>query len=210
MAVRGFRGLGWLGGAVVVALGCNMVSSRVDAERQRLVALDKAIAATQNDIRMLEAEFMTRANTAQLEKWNGEMMRLSVPAAGQFLVGETALAQLDQPGAPTDRQFAGYIVPEAVPELAMPQPVEASTTEKPAPRPAAPPAAVQTVAATAPVKPRPIAPADTVKVKSVTISAERTAKRGSPRAQAVEKRLLRETSFNDLLRGSDAGGSTLQ
>jgi hypothetical protein len=154
---------------------------------------------------MLEAEFMTRANTAQLEKWNGELMRLSVPAAGQLMAGETALARLEQPGAATDRQFAGYIVPEAVPDLNLPSPAGSDNAVQRAPRPAA-----QTVAAIAPVKPQPIAPADTVKVKSVVISAEADGKREARRSRAVEQQLLRDTSFNDLLRGSDVGGSTLR
>ncbi|WP_448658586.1 hypothetical protein ACPVPU_14055 [Sphingomonas sp. CJ99] len=209
MAIRGFRGLGWLGGAVVVALGCNMVSSHVDAERQRVVALDNAIAATEADIRMLEAEFMTRANTAQLERWNGELMRLSVPAAGQFMTGEAALAQLEQPGEAGDRQFAGYIVPEAVPALAA-KPLEAADVPqvaKPAPQVAA-----ATTAAVGPAPtPQPIAPAQTVKVKSVvTPAAAPRAGKGAGRAAPLEDKLLRDTSFSDLLRGSAAGGATLR
>ena len=36
MAANSFRGLGWFGGGVVVALGCYLVTSAVAAERAKL------------------------------------------------------------------------------------------------------------------------------------------------------------------------------
>jgi hypothetical protein len=65
------KGLGWFGGCVVVTLGFYLVSLQVAAERKRLEQVDTRIRVAVRDIRALETEFDTRANLAQLERWNG-------------------------------------------------------------------------------------------------------------------------------------------
>ena len=94
MAAFGFRGLGWFLSAVVAAPACYIVSSQVAAERARVEAIDRAIVQARKDIRMLETEFDTRASLAQLERWNGEVLALTAPRAGQYVPSEAALGAL--------------------------------------------------------------------------------------------------------------------
>ena len=79
------KGIGWFGGCVAVVLGFYLVSLQVAAERKKLEGMDRKIEAAERDIRALETEFDTRANLAQLEKWNGETLALAAPTAGPSL-----------------------------------------------------------------------------------------------------------------------------
>jgi len=78
-----FRWFGWFVLCVSVILGCYLMSSRVAAERNKLAAIESSIARTQRDITALETEFDTRASFAQLQRWNGDTLKLSAPTAGQ-------------------------------------------------------------------------------------------------------------------------------
>ncbi|MBX9795273.1 hypothetical protein [Sphingomonas sp.] len=89
------RGLGWLVTCVIVALGCYMVSLQVAAVRKQVADTDRAIARAMGAIRQLETEFGTRANLAQLERWNAEDIMLDAPRAEQFVPDEQVLAALD-------------------------------------------------------------------------------------------------------------------
>lgn len=109
MGVQGFKGLGWFLCGVVVAPACYLVNSYGAAERGKLEATRLAIVQAQRDIRGLETEFNTRANLAQLERWNGEVLALAAPMPQQYLAGETALASLDQ--QPAEVQLAALVVP---------------------------------------------------------------------------------------------------
>jgi hypothetical protein len=124
MAVQGFKGLGWFLCGVVVAPACYLVNSYGAAEQARLNATKLAIVQAQRDIRSLETEFNTRANMAQLERWNGEVLALAAPAPQQYLASETALASLDQPAA--DIQLAALVVPTAAPAAPVAAPAMAS------------------------------------------------------------------------------------
>lgn len=99
MAVYGFRGLGWLLCVAVVAPGCYMVNSHGAAERAKLKATQVAIIEAQKDIRGLETEFDTRANMAQIERWNGDVLAMNAPQPQQYLASASGLAALDQPAA---------------------------------------------------------------------------------------------------------------
>jgi len=107
------RGLGWFLAVVVVVLGFYLVSLQVASERKHLDDVNRAIAQTQRQIRGLDTEFDTRANLAQLERWNGNVLALSAPTAGQFLPGETQLALVDfrNGGEQLAAAHANYIVP---------------------------------------------------------------------------------------------------
>jgi hypothetical protein len=113
MAVHGFKGLGWFLCGVVVAPACYLVNSYGAAEQAKLEATKLAIVQAQRDIRGLETEFNTRANLAQLERWNGEVLALAAPVAQQYLASETALASLGQ--QPADIQTAALVVPAGAP-----------------------------------------------------------------------------------------------
>ena len=135
MAVQGFRGLGWFLCGVIVAPACYMVNSYGAAEQARLNAMKAAIVQAEKDIRGLETEFQTRANLAQIERWNGEVLALAAPAPQQYLPDEAALASLDQPAAV---QTASLIVPAGAPAV---QPAAATATAAARPVQAAPNAA---------------------------------------------------------------------
>ncbi|MDP5279562.1 hypothetical protein Q9Q95_11580 [Sphingomonas sp. DG1-23] len=115
MGVQGFKGLGWFLCGVVVAPACYLVNSHGAAEQAKLNATKLAILQAQRDIRGLETEFNTRANLAQLERWNGEVLALAAPAPQQYLAGEMALASLDQ--QPAEVQLAALVVPAGAPAL---------------------------------------------------------------------------------------------
>lgn len=114
MAVNRFEGLGWFLCGIVVAPACYLVNSQGAAEQARLNAAKAAIVQAQRDIRQLETEFNTRANMAQLERWNGEVLALAAPAPQQFLASQTALASLDQPA---EMQVAALVVPAGAPPV---------------------------------------------------------------------------------------------
>ncbi len=154
------RGLGWFLSGVVVVLGFYLISLQVAAERKKVVDMDRKILLAQRDIRALETEFDTRANLAQLERWNGEVFALTAPASDQFVADEAALASIDlnaplgeAPRAPS----ASYIVPAAPQAVAViapaPQPVAAQPVAQPAPAGIRPVREVLASAAAVPVRP---------------------------------------------------------
>jgi len=108
MAVQGFKGLGWFLLGVVVAPACYMVNSHGAAEQGRLNAVKAAIVQAKKDIRGLETEFDTRANLAQLQRWNGDVLAMAAPVAQQYLASQEALATLDQPA---EVQMASLVIP---------------------------------------------------------------------------------------------------
>lgn len=95
VVVNRFRWFGWFVLCVGVILASYLTSSRVAAERKKLADVERAIGQTDRAIKALETEFDTRANLAQLERWNGETLKLSVPTAQQYLRSEGELAQVN-------------------------------------------------------------------------------------------------------------------
>lgn len=139
MAVNRFAGMGWLLCGMIAAPACYLVNSYGAAEQAKLTATKAAIVQAQRDIRSLETEFNTRANLAQLERWNGEVLALAAPAPQQYLASETALADLDrQDLGGAEIQTAALIVPAGVPALqaAAPAAQTAAAVVAPAARPA--------------------------------------------------------------------------
>ena len=129
VALYRLKGLGWLSSCALVAIGFYLVSSQVAAERKRLQMVDVKIASAERDIRALETEFDVRANLAQLERWNGNTLALTVPTTQQFVRDETALAGLSprdmiplQPGIGNAGavQTASLIVPSSPMTVAPP------------------------------------------------------------------------------------------
>jgi hypothetical protein len=143
MAVHRFEGLGWFLCGVIAAPACYLVNSYGAAEQARLNATKAAIAQAHRDIRQLETEFDTRANLAQLERWNGEVLALAAPAPQQFLASESQLASLGQPTDGAQVQTASLIVPAGVPPI---QAAAAAAVPMPAGQPAPAAAPAKTVA----------------------------------------------------------------
>ena len=149
-AAHRLKGVGWFASCVAVVLGFYLVSLQVAAERGKLDSVNRRIADAEHDIRALETEFDTRANLAQLEKWNGDTLALTAPVAGQFVADEMALAAIDVTAGPAlgvDGQpvrTAAFVVPSYAGVSLQTMP------ESPVPA-AAPALAVTQVAAARPV-----------------------------------------------------------
>ena len=160
MIAQRFRPVGWVAGVALAATALYLVSLQVATERGRLEAIDRKIAATKREILQLQTEMGTRASLRQLERWNGEVLALSAPQAGQYLSGEAELATLNRdeigrsPSAPppvmvavkaepTEQAekttpsalFAALTAPAARPKLtAQDRTVQAAIAPKPLPR----------------------------------------------------------------------------
>lgn len=185
------KGLGWFAACVAVTLGFYLVSLQVASERKKLEAVDSRIGAARRDIRALETEFDTRANLAQLEKWNGDTLALAAPAARQFVGSEAQLAAIDVNAAavPGTMQVVALVVPSAPPAFAPSVPIPAAVI------PAAP---VQTAAARHPA-PSPAAP--------VRVAAAAKPKAAASRPVAVamlDRNLLSDNTLGDILSGARA------
>ena len=136
------RSVGWVAGVAVAALSCYLVSQRVATERAMLMKVERQILAAKRDIRDLQTEIGARGRMGQLERWNGEVLALSAPGAGQFRENEVRLASLNDPAPlPLDPAIvaqhgavhqvsyeagakpAAAPIPAATPAVASPQPL---------------------------------------------------------------------------------------
>lgn len=199
------KGIGWFGGCVAVVLGFYLVSLQVAGERKKLELMDRRITAAQRDIRALETEFDTRANLAQLEKWNGDTLALSAPTAGQFVGDEAQLASLDvtAPAAGVTGQpavrTAALVVPAGAPAPAAMTLVAATAaaTVRPAAATPATTATAQRAAAAAPVRTAEASVARQVATAAVA--------RVRPEAVALlDRKLLSDNTLGDILSGARA------
>jgi hypothetical protein len=187
-----FRWFGWFVLCVSVILGCYLMSSRVAAERNKLAAIESSIARTQRDITALETEFDTRASFAQLQRWNGDTLKLSAPTAGQYIRNDAELAQVDfnapVPTGGPQIQTAAAVIPSA-PVM----PTEAAVAATPAAPAAAAPAKVKAAVAmvSAPVgaKLQPAATRTMVKSKPATVAL-------------LDRKLLSNATLGSLSRGA--------
>lgn len=200
MAVSGFKGFGWLLGIAIVSPTCYMVSSQVAAERGRVEAVEMAILDAKKDIRTLETEFDTRANLAQLERWNGDILSLSAPRPEQYVSSDAQLAAL----RPLEggHQYASLVVPAAT-NLAL---AEVKPVEQPAVKITLPKAnPVQTAQAT----PAP-APAIARPVLQKAVATAVTAKPRVQKVAMVDSGLLSDATFGDLVSSARRERGTLR
>jgi hypothetical protein len=180
MNAFGFGTLGKLVAIGVMAPGFYLVISQGAAERARVEAVERSIVQARKEIRDLETEFDTRANLAQLERWNGDVLALAAPRAEQYVGGEHQLASL--PGRTEGGNVAlAYVVPAApmeyvaaaplpVPGVASPAAVPAAGQKAaPTPAPAARPAGPVRSAAVTPAKARAVAMLDRTLLSDSTI-----------------------------------------
>ena len=200
-AMYRMKGLGWLASCALVAIGFYLVSSQVAAERKRLAAVDRNIVRAERDIRALETEFDVRANLAQLERWNGDTLALSVPTARQFVTNEAALASLSPrqlgPGAIGNGaiQTAQLIVPAHNPAVAPITPVTAPVT--------APVATAAAVSTSGMVKVAAVKPAAApVRLTPAVATAATTQPRAIKAVAMLDKSLLSDSTIGDLLSGA--------
>ena len=201
------RGLGWFGSCVAIILGFYLVSLQVASERKKVDVLNARIRDAQRDIRALETEFDTRANLAQLEKWNGDILALSSPTAAQFVPDEAALAAIDLHAMPNmaeggSTQMAALLVPSL--PVALPAPVvtaaapaaASSAKAKVAPAPSA--VRVASVSQAVPVA----APKARI-VRMASIAKSAAVAKVRPQAVAMlDRKLLSDQTFGDILTGA--------
>lgn len=120
MTLQRLRQIGWISLLlactalfVALTLGVNATKSEVRLAEKRIVQLREANL-------VLETEFETRANQAQLAAWNAVDFGYEPPAAGQFLSQSTELAHFGTPrapGAPDPIRVAQAGDPDNVPEF---------------------------------------------------------------------------------------------
>lgn len=221
-----FQGLGWFAAGVVMALAFYLVSLGVAAERAKLKSREAEIAQARRDIRQLETEFQTRANLAQLERWNGEVLSLGAPRPEQFMHNVAELAGLRPgQGAPVV-QVANVIVPQGPPNLVPDEP-----GAMPVPQPAVQPAVVQpavvrqvgaVIAAVAiggpaarPAAQPAVATASTARAMPVRAAAQPIRLASADRAgrapsAVIENALLGDRTLNDLMSGARAETAALR
>ena len=187
-----FRWFGWFVLCVSVILGCYLMSSRVAAERNKLAAIESSIARTQRDITALETEFDTRASFAQLQRWNGDTLKLSAPTAGQYIRNDAELAQVDfnapAPVAGPQVQTAAAVIPSA-PVMPTEVAVAATPAAPVAAAPAKMKAAVAMVSAPVGAKVQPAAAKTTIKAKPQTVAL-------------LDRKLLSDSTLGSLSRGA--------
>lgn len=192
VVVSRFRWFGWFVLCVAVILGCYLMSSRVAAERNKLGQIEKAIASTQREIKALETEFDTRASFDQLQRWNGDTLKLAAPTAAQYVRDDAQLADLNWDGRAGDMKDA--VIPSApVVPAAAPAPQTAATTTSP-PAPAPVKAAVAMVSAPAPARIQPAAAKPPAKPKPATVAL-------------LDRKLLSGTTLASLNRGARVEGA---
>lgn len=233
-AMYRLKGIGWLGSCAFAAIGFYLVSSQVAAERKKLETIDRQIVSAERDIRALETEFDVRANLAQLERWNGDTLALTVPVAAQFVSDEGALAALSpRPVAPAmggvpgidgaEVRTAQLIVPAAPAPMPALIPVAAPVTAPATARPVIAAVAPATRHAETPVvsggtRPLPtlvkaaaIRPAAPVARMQTVAMVQPAARARNIRAVAMlDKSLLSDTTMGDLMSGARHEGSRLR
>jgi hypothetical protein len=197
------KGIGWFAGCAAVVLGFYLVSLKVANERKALDTLNARIVVAERDIRALETEFDTRANLAQLEKWNGDTLALSAPVAQQFVTDETSLAAIDvsRPFGEAEMRTAQMVVPAGIPSLA---PAQAAMTLVAANAPVT----VSTPARTASiVRTATAAVVDRASDRSVVRTTVAMVK-ARPQVAMLERNLLSESTIGDILANARAEAKT--
>ena len=108
----------------IVGIGCYAASAHGAAQREAVEKMRRQLVSDTRVIRDLQAELRTRARLPQLERWNQDVLKMSAPAAGQFLRSPVHLASLvsppkpDTPEAGTPGPTLQYALAPATPEAA--------------------------------------------------------------------------------------------
>lgn len=152
IAIKRLQSIMWILLIAIGALCAYLVSLSVATERNAVKAIERKIYATHANIRYLEVEFSARSNMRQLNAWNDQDIRYSVPGAGQYLASERQLAMLDS----LEPSGTAYVAPPVMAAMAQrqPEPAVAIPVKADAPdRKAEPSLAIVRTASAEPVKP---------------------------------------------------------
>lgn len=96
----------WLLVTLTAAVGSYTVNLKVAGARSEVADLRERLVADTRAIRNLEAELRTRARLPEMQRWNDEVLKMSAPAAGQFLASPVVLAGFVE-GPDADAGVAG-------------------------------------------------------------------------------------------------------
>jgi len=221
----GFKGMGWFLCGLVVAPSCYVVMSQVAAERARVESVDRAIRQAKRDIRNLETEFKTRANFAQLERWNGEVFALGAPQPEQFAGDIAELAARGMGEGDAQMRYASYVVPTMTAEIDDAVRGGIQRAQLAAREASDAPAPVQTASVAAAIPARTLsdatpkaAPAKPAAPKTVKAEPERTAAapkakpaaRPTQRAEvaSLDRKLLSDSTMGDLMKAARSEART--
>ncbi len=183
MIAHRFRPVVWVVGCAFAATALYTVSLGVASERTKLEDLNQEIARTERDIRQLQTEMGTRASLRQLERWNGDVLALSAPKAGQFRATEAALKSIDGNALPSD----SFAPPPVM--------VAAATRTTPPSTPASAPKAVQTAAVVKADRPQ----MATTKVAEAKPAAEKQATTKVQRFAMLDRALVDKRTLNEIM-----------
>ena len=186
MIAHRFRPVVWVVGCAFAATALYTVSLGVASERAKLEDLNQEIAQTQRDIRQLQTELGTRASLRQLERWNGEVLALSAPKAGQFRATEAALKSIDGNALPGDGFAPPPVMVAAASRTSSPSAAAAVQAAS-----AAPVAASATKAVAAPKSATRPAPVRVAAAKPEAAKAQRFA--------MLDRALVDNRTFNEIL-----------
>ncbi|WP_416907992.1 MAG: hypothetical protein ACMVO5_13410 [Polymorphobacter sp.] len=85
---------------MVIGIGCYGAATHGASQRAAIDDMRRQLIAEAREIRDLEAELRTRARLPQLERWNDQVLKMSAPAAGQFMATPVQLINLVTPPEP--------------------------------------------------------------------------------------------------------------
>jgi hypothetical protein len=187
-------------------------------ERKKLDHVNRQIAQAKNDIRSLQTEFSTRANLAQLERWNGDVLALTAPTAAQYMATGQQLASLG--GAPADGaqvQMASLVIP-TLPVISTPAEDDAPVADPEPARPSAPvvmasakPAPTPARVEVASAKPAADPLAAIVKAAAAHPAHPSSASRAKAEAVAMlDRKLLSDSTLGDLMSRARAETASLR
>lgn len=201
MIAQRFRPVVWVVGCSFAATALYTVSLGVASERTRLEDLDHSIAMTRRDIRQLQTEMGTRASLRQLERWNGEVLALAAPSAGQFRATEAALRTIDGSALPADGFAPPPVMVAAATRTAPVAQGEATAQAAPTAKPAAVRVAATTVIERDITVPSSAASKPVVTEKRPTTKAQRFA--------MLDRALVDKRTFSEILdRAEDESRAT--
>lgn len=104
----------------MIGIGCYGAATHGAGERAAIEDLQRQLVVEARSIRDLEVELRTRARLPQLERWNEQVLKMSAPAASQFMGSPVQLINLVTPPEavePTEPQLRFALAP-AEPEPA--------------------------------------------------------------------------------------------
>ena len=91
------RQIGWAVALSICVTSFVALTFRVNAVKSEVRLAEREIVALEQEKRLLEIEFQTRANQQQLANWNRVEFGYQAPEASQYLENERQLASLGMP-----------------------------------------------------------------------------------------------------------------